>query len=89
MFGPVANSWVVVTSLVALPVTSFWTSFLRLPSRSYSYCCQYGDGPPTLGLPATTAGPVALVQPPMFGTLGWAAAVWVPVSVQAWVSRPR
>ncbi|MFJ6141877.1 hypothetical protein, partial [Kitasatospora sp. NPDC092286] len=38
VFGPLPNVWVVVTSLLVSPLTSFWTSFVRLPIRSYSYC---------------------------------------------------
>ncbi|CAM5515237.1 hypothetical protein SAVIM40S_07858 [Streptomyces avidinii] len=90
VLGPDPKVWVTVVSLAALPVTSFFTSLVRLPILSYSYCCQYGAGPPTLGLPVpSTLGPVALEQPPMPRTLGWGAVVVVPVSVQACVSRPR
>ncbi|MEU6900144.1 RICIN domain-containing protein [Streptomyces virginiae] len=60
-----------------------------MPIWSYSYCCQYGAGPPTLGLPLpSTAGAALLVQPPMPRTLGCGAVVVVPVSVHAWVRRP-
>ncbi len=88
--GPVPKVWVTVVSLAVLPVTSFLTSLVRLPILSYSYCCQYGAGPPTLGLPAPSkAGAVLLAQPPMPRTLGCGAVVVVPVSVHAWVRRPR
>ncbi|MFF5808106.1 hypothetical protein [Streptomyces sp. NBC_01565] len=69
--APVPNVWVTVRSFDASPVVSLRTSFLRLPSRSYSYFCQYGDGPPTLGFPEpSTAGPSPWAQPPMPRTLG-------------------